>query len=49
MYNGGSAASGGTLAATGAGVMNVAWLAVALFTNGFAMMAFVKLVPRKQR
>lgn len=49
MYNGGAAASGGALAATGAAVMNVAWLAVALFTIGFAMMAVAKLLPRKQR
>ncbi len=49
MYNGGAAASGGALAATGAAVMNVAWLAVALFTIGFAMMAAAKLMPRKQR
>ncbi len=49
MYNGGAAAGGGALAATGAAVANVAWLAVALFTIGFAMMAFAKLVPKKQR
>lgn len=49
MYNGGAAAAGSALAATGAAVMNVAWLAVALFTIGFALMALAKLVPRKQR
>lgn len=49
MYHGGAAAGGSGLAATGAAVMNIGWLAVALFTIGFAMLAFAKLIPRKQR
>lgn len=50
MYQGGgAAAAGGTLAATGAAVAHIAWLAVALFTVGFAFMALSKLTPRKQR
>lgn len=48
MYQNGGAA-GGALAATGATAMNYAWLGIALFTFGFALLAVGKLLPRAKR
>lgn len=50
MYNHSTAAgSGSVLAATGASVAHIAWLAVSLLTIGFALLAASKLLPRKAR
>ena len=50
MYNAGTTAGGGSvLAATGASVAQYAWLAVALLTIGFALLAVGKLLPRRTR
>jgi hypothetical protein len=49
MYQNGTAASGGALAATGVAFMQYAAIAVALFTIGFAMMALSKFIPRSRR
>lgn len=48
MYQNGGAA-GGVLAATGVTALNYAWMGLAMFTVGFAILAVGKLMPRKQR